>query len=182
MDFETFSGMLKNEFSCAVEKATLTSINFTVKKFIAATLGLMVLCIKTGAQSSAVPQTSKLQWLIGTWSRANAKPGKSGYETWQADGRELKGHGLTMQGSDTVAFEKIRIAERDGTLFYLADVPENKKEVAFRMTKVTRYEFVCENPDHDFPKRIHYKLSGTKLTATISGNGRSIEYLFERTN
>ena len=32
----------------------------------------------------------------------------------------------------------------------------------------------------DFPKRISYQSDGVDLTATISGDGRSIEYLFQK--
>jgi hypothetical protein len=40
--------------------------------------------------------------------------------------------------------------------------------------------FVCENPEHDFPKKIDYTLSDGKMTARISGNGRSFDFIFSR--
>lgn len=40
--------------------------------------------------------------------------------------------------------------------------------------------FVCENPQHDFPKKITYKLTGNHIYTTISGNGKTIPYNFVR--
>jgi hypothetical protein len=62
----------------------------------------------------------------------------------------------------------------------VADVPENKEPVYFKLTTITDHSFTCENPQHDFPKTISYIKDGIKLKATISGNGKSIEYLFDR--
>jgi hypothetical protein len=76
--------------------------------------------------------------------------------------------------------EKLRIVVRDGNLHYVADVPENKMPVYFPFVELKKNSFVCENPDHDFPKRISYSLEGTTLKATISGDGKSIHYLFEK--
>ncbi|WP_315820030.1 hypothetical protein [Paraflavitalea speifideaquila] len=62
----------------------------------------------------------------------------------------------------------------------MADVPQNKEPVYFKLTAITKDGFTCENPNHDFPKKIDYKLDGNKLRATISGDGKAIDYLFER--
>ena len=44
--------------------------------------------------------------------------------------------------------------------------------------------FVAENPEHDFPKLIRYKLlkkrDGEFLEAVIEGNGKVIPYRFQR--
>ena len=75
---------------------------------------------------------------------------------------------MTMKGKDTVFVEKLRIIAREGDLFYVADVPENQKPVYFKLTEVTDRSFVCENPDHDFPKKIAYLFDGKSLKAAIS--------------
>lgn len=122
----------------------------------------------------------KVDWLKGTWTRTNSKPGRSGFEMWTIKDNELIGRGVNMKGVDTAFVEKLKIVSKDGKLFYVADVPENKSEVWFEFTELTDKGFVCENQKHDFPKKISYKIDGENLKATISGNGKEIDYLFIR--
>ena len=124
----------------------------------------------------------KVEWLIGTWNRTNiSKPGKTSHERWvKASDNELRGWGVSMQGADTIFVEKTSIVWKDNALYYVADVPDNKDVVYFKFTSVTENGFVCENPTHDFPKKISYQLEGTKLKAQISGDGKAIDYLFKR--
>ena len=141
---------------------------------------LFILCTML-CEAQAISDFKKLQWLTGEWNRTNAKPGRSGIEKWVMNSpTELQGWGISMRGSDTAFVEKIKITVKDNNIYYVADVPENKGVVLFKLTKITDTEFVCENPDHDFPKIIAYTKDGTKLKATISGNGKTIDYLFEK--
>jgi hypothetical protein len=40
-------------------------------------------------------------------------------------------------------------------------------------------KFVCENPKRDFPKKIVYEWEESRrLKATVSGNGKAIDYFF----
>jgi hypothetical protein len=133
------------------------------------------------AKSQPVSNVADLKWLEGNWKRINSKAGESGLESWtKVSSTELKGRGITLHGSDTAFVEKLRIIVQDGSLYYIAEVPENKKSVYFLLTEIKPNSFTCQNPAHDFPKKIAYSLKDTKLTATISGDGKSIEYLFEK--
>ncbi len=120
----------------------------------------------------------KLSWLEGTWGRTNVKPGRTAHERWVRTESGLQGWGVSMNGSDTSFVEKIKIVLKDNQLFYTADVPENKEPIYFKFTELTATSFVCENPTHDFPKKISYQLDGKNLKATISGAGKSMDYLF----
>jgi len=123
----------------------------------------------------------KLKWLEGTWTRTNTKPGRGGNERWlNSSASEWQGYGVNLKGADTVLLEKLKIIAKDGSIYYVADVPENKQPVLFRFTALTDNSFVCENPQHDFPKKIMYEKTGDTLKAIISGNGKSIEYLFKK--
>jgi len=138
---------------------------------------LLFMCISAYAQKTL----NQLRWLEGTWSRTNVKPGRSAQEYWtKISDTEWRGLGVTLNGSDTVFVEKLKLVAKDGSLYYVADVPENNQLVYFKMTEVTDQSFVCENPQHDFPKRIAYARTNNGLKATISGDGRSIDYFFER--
>ena len=123
----------------------------------------------------------KLSWLEGTWQRTNSRAGQSGYERWfRSSPYELQGYGITYQGTDTLFVEKLLIVINEDRIYYIADVPENKQPVYFKLSELTKTGFVFENPDHDFPKKIVYQLEGDLLKATVSGNNKSLEYLFRK--
>ena len=135
-------------------------------------------------QSSTPPTTAdfkKLGWLEGTWNRTDIKPGHSGHERWaRVSDTEWEGLGVTMKGNDTAFVEKLKLVIKDNAIYYVSDIPENKGPVDFTITAISDTGFVCENPGHDFPKKIAYQNEGNKIKATISGDGKSIDYLFEK--
>ncbi len=138
------------------------------------------------AHSQSSPQKitddfKKLDWLEGTWIRLNTKPGRTAHESWQKiSTTEWKGLGVIMKGTDTAFVEKLKIIINAEYIYYVADIAENKEPVYFKLTVITDNGFVCENPQHDFPKTIAYQKDGNKIKATISGDGKSIDYLFEK--
>jgi hypothetical protein len=71
-----------------------------------------------------------------------------------------------------VAFEFLRIIERDGTLVYVAQPNGRAPATEFTLTRISKTEALFENPAHDYPKQIRYFLAtdGT-LTATIADAG-----------
>jgi hypothetical protein len=92
----------------------------------------------------------------------------------------MHGVGITTNGGDTIASEKLKLVVKEDNIFYVADVKGNKAPVYFKMSKIGPDEFVFENPEHDFPKIITYKRVGDSLKATISGEGKAVEYVFEK--
>lgn len=144
---------------------------------------LIIAMIFVSAASHAQPQQNadfdKLKWLIGTWKRTGLKPGQSGTETWSAtSATKLAGRGITMRGTDTAVVEKLSLIVKDNEIFYVADVTGNPKPVFFKLTAITTDSFVCENPEHDFPKKIAYTRVDGGIHATISGDGKSVDYNF----
>ncbi len=85
-----------------------------------------------------------------------------------------------MKGPDTTFVEVLKIVIERGVLHYVADVPGNNKPVYFQITSVGEGTFVCENPKHDFPKRIEYRFDGTQIHARVSAGSQGIDYVFER--
>jgi hypothetical protein len=149
--------------------------------FVALFLSSFTQSTAQSANAAALSDFNKLSWLTGTWNRTNTKPGRTAHERWEKTGNtEMQGWGVNLKGQDTLFVEKLKLVIKDDHLYYVADVPENKQPVYFKLTEITKESFVCENPDHDFPKKITYLLEGTKLKATISGNGKAIDYWFER--
>ena len=131
--------------------------------------------------SSASQSFKKLSWMEGTWNRTNAKPGRTAHERWEKNGNlEMKGWGVSMNGADTAFVEKLKLIVKDNSVYYVAEVPGNQGETLFKLTQVSDKSVVFENPQHDFPKKIEYILDGKKLKATISADGKSMDYLFEK--
>lgn len=143
---------------------------------------LSFILVINSAYSQQTVDTKKLDWLVGTWNQTNvSKPGRTSHERWERYGQyELRGCAVTLQGSDTLFVEKTTILIKDNELYYVADVPGNSAPVYFKFIELTNTGFVCGNPEHDFPKKISYQLTGKTLKAQISGNGNAIDYYFHK--
>ncbi|MCW3116796.1 MAG: hypothetical protein JWM28_878 [Chitinophagaceae bacterium] len=129
----------------------------------------------------AASDFKKLDWIAGTWKRTNAKEGQNGYERWtKLSDTEWQGIGIIMQGRDTSLVEKLKIFVKNKHLYYIADISGNPEPVWYRFTEITENGFACENLEYDFPKRIEYRQQGNKIKATVSGDGKFIDYLFRK--
>lgn len=142
---------------------------------------VLALLLSSNLMAQKAGDLKNMEWLLGNWARTNTKPGRAGVETWQKlSPTEWKGRGISLRGTDTTFVEKLKIVVEKGELYYVSDVPENPQPVYFKITQVAPTGFVCENPAHDFPKKIEYRLQGETLKATISGDGKAVDYLFVR--
>lgn len=144
-------------------------------------LYLIGLCLSLFSITSAQTDLKELKWFLGTWQRTNAKPGRSGVEVWnKISDVEFSGKGISLKGLDTAFVEKLKIVMKSNEIFYVADVPGNKEPIYFKVTTLTPSSVTFENLNHDFPKKIAYELMNGQLRAVVSGNRKSIEYLFVR--
>ncbi|MCB0529510.1 MAG: NHL repeat-containing protein [Saprospiraceae bacterium] len=112
-----------------------------------------------------------LQQLAGTWQRE----GKPRYEMWRPESdTSLYGEGyrLTPDGDKRIS-EFLRIVrKKDGGIAYLATVPgqNDGATIAFPMTDHSAGRWTFENPVHDFPQKIVYRLN-TPDTLDVALNG-----------
>ncbi|MCB0280158.1 MAG: hypothetical protein KDD94_11670 [Calditrichaeota bacterium] len=143
-----------------------------------------ILCLPLFCQAndaSVVMKFRQLDWLLGKWQRINVRSGRTAFESWQkVSDKEFTGNGITLSNADTVFVEKLKITVRDNQLYYMADVKENAEPTYFRISEIGEKQFVCENPQHDFPKKISYVFDGKQLIAQISGNGKAIDFIFRK--
>jgi hypothetical protein len=151
-----------------------------------ATMAVMAVILGTldeaRAQRSTPPARAtltQLAWLAGTWS------GDSGpiafEERWTpAAGGAMLAVSRTLKGDRMVAFEFLRIVERDGTLVYIAQ-PNGRPPTEFVLTAMTADSVTFENPAHDFPKMIRYsQRTDGSLEARVSDGGQKAEvYVFK---
>ncbi len=92
----------------------------------------------------------------------------------------MLGVSRTVKGDRMVAFEYLRIVEREGGLVYVAQ-PGGKGPTEFVLTELDGQRAVFVNPRHDYPQRIVYELSSQGvLTASIGfakgGQPRRFEF------
>lgn len=139
-------------------------------------------CSQTQPNETTKAEFQKLEWVLGQWNRSNVREGQTASETWKrASNYILEGIGISMTGSDTTFVEKLRIEIKDNAIFYVADVKENATPTLFKITKLTENGFICENPNHDFPKMINYQLIDRTLTVVISDGGqKQVDFVFEK--
>ena len=124
-------------------------------------------------------QAKEFGWLQGTWKIKN----KATYEVWKtsSDKKMLEGISYRVKGADTLVSEKIKVSYQKDAFYYIPDVAGDQPEVAFRITVYNASGFTAENPQHDFPKIIRYKLlSPTSLQAEIEGDGKIISFVFDK--
>lgn len=129
------------------------------------------------------PTVADLAWLAGCWDGSTAKREYS--EQWmKPSGQTLLGMSRTVVNGKTVAFEFLQIREQEGEIYYIAK-PSGQAEASFKLIKHGKQEAVFENPGHDFPQRIIYRLAEDgSLAAAIEGmsNGKmkKIDFLMKR--
>ena len=120
-----------------------------------------------------------LEWLEGGW---RAQMGRVVIEEhWiPGAGGMMLGVSLSVAGDKAVGFEFLRIVSREDGVFYIAQ-PNGKPGTEFELTELSGKSAVFENPEHDHPKIIRYRLQedGT-LSATIEGDEGETEFLFQR--
>ncbi|GMU85564.1 MAG: hypothetical protein AMXMBFR48_08060 [Ignavibacteriales bacterium] len=97
-----------------------------------------------------------LHRLEGTWIRIT-RSGKV-YEVWRKnENSTLDGLTFRVSAEDSLLTEKMRLFVSGDSLYYGAQVTDQNdgKEILFTL-KAYGEEYIFENAEHDFPKRIRY--------------------------
>lgn len=131
---------------------------------------LLVLLFLTSVPALAGDLTV-LGWLSGCWAYDGRAPGSGEYWMPPAGGSMLA-VSRTIKGERTAGFEYLRIAELDENSIALFASPSGKAPVRFDLVSLTDNEVMFENPEHDFPQRIIYRLGETNLGDTRTLLGR----------
>ena len=116
-----------------------------------------------------------LAWLKGCWSLN--RNGRETTEHWlKPAGGTMLGISRTLADGKTVEFEFTQIRqESSGEIFFIAK-PSGQPEATFKMIKGSPREVIFENPQHDFPQRVIYRLqSDSSLLGRIEGVSKGKE-------
>jgi len=145
--------------------------------------GLLSLIIIPAA---ALPASiGDLAWLSGCWASANQEAG-SGEQWMQPAGATMLGMSRSVSDGKTVGFEFMRIvATDDGGLVFIAS-PSGQNTTGFALLSLDDHQVIFENPDHDFPQRIIYRLLSDeellgRVEGTINGTERAIDFPMKKT-
>lgn len=135
-------------------------------------------------QKTTFSGLEKANWFLGRWE--NKTPEGTFSEEWKTENDSVwVGASYFINGKDTLFAESIRLEQKENNLFMIVTVPNQNQEkpVAFKLTSSTTDFLVFENPEHDFPKKITYKLvTKDSLFAEISGDGKSQGFPFRKVN
>jgi hypothetical protein len=139
-------------------------------KFITTGIFLLLLSTTLFAQDFKI---ENLSWISGCWQSENKEKKSSVSESWTPiAGESMFGVSRTIRGGKLADFEYLRIVQDDKGIFYIAKPRANPEETSFKLTKLAGTEAIFENPAHDFPQRIIYRLEGTMLFARVEGNNK----------
>ena len=126
--------------------------------------------LAASSAAAAERDVTSLAWLAGCWSPEKGDPGS--VEHWLSPaGGTMLGMSRTVKSGRTVEFEFMQLRENaEGKLVFIA-LPSGQKEATFVASAVGTDSVTFENPQHDFPQKIIYRLeSSTRLIARIEGN------------
>jgi hypothetical protein len=142
--------------------------------------------VKPAPTADATRGIARLQWLAGCWASERGEPGSG--EQWTAPaGGTMLGTSRMIKAGRTVEYEFVVIRQDDGEgLAYVAH-PSGQALAAFQLARIAEREVLFENPTHDYPQRVGYRLdaSGKHLLAWIEGTregrARRVEFPMLRT-
>jgi hypothetical protein len=123
-------------------------------------LMLAVFCLSAFVVSDNNKSVFKRLYVLeGLWKMKT----KKGFicEEWKKINKGyLQNKGYMIIGTDTTITERVALQRSKNDIFYTSTVEDqnNKKPIVFTLTKAKNNTFVFENQQHDFPKRIVYKI------------------------
>ncbi|HYP06881.1 MAG TPA: DUF6265 family protein [Bryobacteraceae bacterium] len=125
-------------------------------------------------------QIDKLAFMAGCW----AGPGT--YEMWmKPEAGSVMGMGRSVRNGKVVGTEYFSVSEQADGIVLNVQQRLAAKTTAFRVKEITATSVVFENPEHDFPQRVIYRLTGPdallgRIEGLDKGKDRAIDYPMQR--
>lgn len=139
------------------------------------------------ASADSCRTLAQLTWLLGRWEAVGEKT--IVYERWAAVSTESwEGFGETRRAAASreeqtvLERESLRLVSMGDEIFYLAKVDHNALPVAFKLVDCGEDHAVFANPDHDFPRRIEYRIVENRMEVHVSdgepeGKGFTLRFM-----
>ncbi len=126
---------------------------------------------KNGREIKDFDELEKANWLLGNWEFKNENGTLK--EIWTSkNDSTFAGQSYFIIKKDTIHNETIDLLENNGILQYVATIKGENQNLptTFNFQETEENELKFENPKHDYPSLILYKLKDSlNLEITISG-------------
>ncbi len=149
------------------------------------TINLIIVLLVLAPYNSCSQNTNlqQVEFLIGTWKIE----GKESYEYWEKKKDILAGQSYKIKNGQKVILENIELKMTENQIIYTPTVFDQNdgRGIPFKLKLFEHNLFSFENPDHDFPKKVQYKiLSDNELYVSVLGeNDKGYSYkLIRQTN
>lgn len=123
-----------------------------------------------------------LEILVGEWE---SYKGVKFNENWRLIDENLyEGEGFSINGTDTVFFESLKIIKEGDTILYRVLFEDQKVITDFILSKASKTSWTFVNPENDFPSIINYQVKNDSLLSVsitnIRGNKEQSFFLKRR--
>lgn len=130
-------------------------------------------------EKPAADKMESFQWLLGGAWEMKTKKGMIAESWTQVSDTSFAGESyMVKNASEKIPLENVQLVYRNGKYLYIpVALGQNDDEpVTFTITSLSTEGFTAENPEHDFPKRIVYKLiNKDSVHAYIDGGSAAPE-------
>lgn len=133
------------------------------------TTALLSGLIAVSSDAAAESDITALAWMAGCWAPEKGEPGS--VEHWlQPAGGTMFGVSRTVKNGQTREFEFMQLrVNAEGKLVFIA-LPSGQTEATFVATDISEHSVTFENPQHDFPQKVSYRLDPSgRLVGRIEG-------------
>lgn len=147
-------------------------------KFVAA---FIISILFVPAAAFAVSDAPEMPgWMTGAWGHEDKEGWADEYWT-PPRGDMMIGASRSGTGETLDFWEQMRIQKEDDGAVVLWAVSGDQKPVRFEAIMSAENSIVFENPDHDYPQRIHYWREGKELKAEISlmDGSKAVKFSFD---
>lgn len=140
----------------------------------------LILLLSVPGISSADENIDSLRWLSGCWAADGQEQGSIEYWMVPAGG-SMFGVTRTVRDGKTTTYEYMRITtDSVGSIVFVAS-PAGQETAAFTLKYLSDTEVAFENPQHDFPQIIIYRLVQPnhlvgRIEGTVDGKARSVDF------
>jgi hypothetical protein len=157
-----------------------------MKKFLFALLAVSTIALTNCSSGpKKYENLDDFNWLKGRWEGTQDET--HFIEEWKSENASnFTGFSYAMNAEgDTTFHEDIKIQIIEGTPYYIANVPENKGPVLFKMKSYENHSAIFENLEHDFPQRIIYTeekegVLHARIEGKMKGRNAKEEFTFQK--
>lgn len=146
---------------------------------------LLYACSPQGGETEkkpAEPGPHPMQWMAGEWKMESDS--MRILERWEIiNEKRLQGSGYVIAGADTVVRENLCIELIGNHWVYIAQINDYPPVLFTRNPQAEKNNLLFENPEHDYPQRIRYRLNNDQsisafVEGSIEGKNNTEEYHF----